>query len=92
VVVGFGPPLEQVTCNEGNSALLWVLQERQDKHADREVLKNKKWLKLKLLTSNTISTTFYVNVSTLTYLTDPLKTPTFALFWPQIPPKATKIR
>jgi hypothetical protein len=38
------------------------------------------------------STTFYVNVSTLTYLTDPLKTLTFALFWPQIPPKTTKIR
>jgi hypothetical protein len=37
VVDGFGPPLEQVTRNEGNSALLWVLQERQDKHADREV-------------------------------------------------------
>jgi hypothetical protein len=39
-----------------------------------------------------MSTTFHANVSTLTYLTDPLNTLTFALFWPQIPPKTTKIR
>jgi hypothetical protein len=39
-----------------------------------------------------MSTNFYINVSTLTYLMDPLKTLTFALFWPQIPPKTTKIR
>jgi hypothetical protein len=31
-----------------------------------------------------MSTTFYVIVSTSTYLMDPLTTLTFALFWPQI--------
>jgi hypothetical protein len=39
-----------------------------------------------------MSTTLHANMSTLAYLTDPLKTLTFALFWPQIPPKTTKIR
>jgi hypothetical protein len=39
-----------------------------------------------------MSTTLHANVSTLTYLKDPLKTFTFALFWSQIPPKTTKIR
>jgi hypothetical protein len=39
-----------------------------------------------------MSTTLHANVSTLTYLTDSLKALTFALFWPQIPPKTTKIR
>jgi hypothetical protein len=52
----------------------------------------KKWLALKFLMITPMSTTFHANVSTLTYLTDPLKTLTFALFWPQIPPKTTKIR
>jgi hypothetical protein len=62
---------------------LWA----QNLNGTQRVFQNKKWWTLKFLTGNTISTTFYVNVST-----DPLKTFTFALFSPQIPPKTTKIR
>jgi hypothetical protein len=59
----------------------------QDINGIQRIFQNKKWLALQFLTSSPMSTAFYVNMSTLTYLTDPLKTLAFALFWPQIPPQ-----